>query len=163
MNEQRVTVWRDEPRRTAPLRIAFLTRRDSGHPEAGGAEVFLEQVSAELADLGHHVTVCTAHYPGAAKLDRDGSVDFVRIGGRGSVYPRVLAWLARRRKQFDVVIDVQNGLPFWTPLLRLPVVNVTHHVHREQWPEVFGPVRSRVGWWLESRLAPTVYRRAQYF
>jgi glycosyltransferase involved in cell wall biosynthesis len=62
-----------------------------------------------------------------------------------------------------VVVDVQNGIPFWAPLLaRGPVVNLVHHVHREQWPEVFGPVRARFGWWLESRLAPRVYAGSQH-
>ena len=28
--------------------------------------------------------------------------------------------------------------------------------------EVFGPVRARFGWWLESRVAPLVYRRSSY-
>jgi glycosyltransferase involved in cell wall biosynthesis len=42
------------------------------------------------------------------------------------------------------------------------VVNLVHHIHREQWPEVFGPLRARFGWWLESRLAPRVYRRCRY-
>lgn len=145
------------------LRIALANWRDSGHPEAGGAEVFLEQVSAELAALGHRVTVCTARYPGSAADETRGGVRFVRRGGRFGVYPATLAWLARHRREFDVVADVQNGLPFWTPLLRVPVVNVTHHVHEEQWPEVFGPVLSRIGWWLEASLAPRVYRRCEYF
>ena len=37
-----------------------------------------------------------------------------------------------------------------------------HHVHREQWPVVFGPRTARLGWWLESELAPRVYRRTRY-
>jgi glycosyltransferase involved in cell wall biosynthesis len=62
-----------------------------------------------------------------------------------------------------VVVDVQNGMPFWAPLFsRATVVNVTHHVHREQWRVIFGPVLGRVGWWLESRVAPRVYRRCRY-
>ncbi|HSO65275.1 MAG TPA: glycosyltransferase family 4 protein, partial [Ornithinibacter sp.] len=36
------------------------------------------------------------------------------------------------------------------------------HVHREQWPVVFGPRTARLGWWLESSLAPRVYRRTSY-
>ena len=145
------------------LRVAFLNWRDAGHPEAGGAEVFLERVSAELAALGHQVTVCVSRYAGALPRELVGDVTYVRLGGRLSVYPRVFAWLLRHRARFDVAIDVQNGLPFWTPALGKPVVNVTHHLHREQWPEVFGPVRAHLGWWLESRLAPRIYRHCQYF
>ena len=145
------------------LRIAFASWRDTGHPEAGGAEVFLEQVSTELAALGHEVTACAARYPGSRADETRRGVRVVRRGGRFGVYPRVLSWLFQHRGEFDVVVDVQNGLPFWTPVLGLPVVNVTHHVHREQWPEVFGPVRARLGWRLESGLAPRVYRHSEYF
>ena len=45
---------------------------------------------------------------------------------------------------------------------RTPVVNLVHHVHREQWPMVFGPRTARFGWWLESSLAPRVYRGRSY-
>jgi glycosyltransferase involved in cell wall biosynthesis len=59
----------------------------------------------------------------------------------------------------DVVVDVGNGVPFWSPLVRRgPVLSVVHHVHREQWPAVMGPVAARIGWWLESQAAPRVYR-----
>ena len=63
----------------------------------------------------------------------------------------------------DVVVDVQNGLPFFTRLVtRKPVVVLVHHVHREQWPVVYPGLSGRVGWWIERRLAPRLYRRSQY-
>jgi glycosyltransferase involved in cell wall biosynthesis len=37
-----------------------------------------------------------------------------------------------------------------------------HHVHREQWPIVFGRLGGALGWWLESVVAPCVYRRSSY-
>jgi glycosyltransferase involved in cell wall biosynthesis len=91
-------------------------------------------------------------------------VRYVRRGGRRSVYPStLLAHLAGRTRSADVVIDVQNGVPFLSPLVvRRPVVNLVHHVHREQWPVVFGPRAARVGWWLESRLSPLTYRRSAW-
>ncbi len=146
-----------------PLRVLFLSWRDQGHPEAGGAEAFLDHVSRHLAGRGHEVTVVTARYPGSlADQVLDGR-RFLRRGGRFSVYPRGLLQLFRLRREVDVVVDVQNGIPFWAPLVaRVPVVDLVHHVHREQWPEVFGPLRARFGWWLESRVAPRVYARSAY-
>jgi glycosyltransferase involved in cell wall biosynthesis len=41
-------------------------------------------------------------------------------------------------------------------------VALVHHVHREQWPVVMGPAMARLGWWIESWLAPRVYRRCRY-
>jgi glycosyltransferase involved in cell wall biosynthesis len=145
------------------MRVVLLNWRDSGHPEGGGAESFCERVASGLAALGHDVTVRCAGYPGAPADEVVDGVAYVRRGGRFTVYPRAALALARRRHAFDVVIDVQNGMPFWSPLFtRARVVNVTHHLHREQWSAVFGTTLGRVGWWLESRVAPRVYRRCRY-
>ncbi len=145
------------------MRILVFTWRDAGHPEAGGSETFVERVSAGLVALGHEVTIFTAGYPGARPAQyRDGRT-YLRQGGRYSVYARAGAFLLRHSREYDAVLDIQNGVPFWTPVwTRTPVVDIVHHVHREQWPEVFGPVRARLGWWLESVVAPRVYRRHQY-
>ena len=73
---------------------------------------------------------------------------------------RALALLVGRHRS-DVVVDVQNGVPFLSPLVTgRPVVNLVHHVHREQWPVVFGPLVARLGWWVGARLAPAIYRRS---
>jgi glycosyltransferase involved in cell wall biosynthesis len=145
------------------LRVLLLNWRDSGHPEGGGAESFCERVASGLAGLGHDVTVRCASYPGALPDEVVDGVAYVRRGGRFTVYPRAALALARRRRAFDVVLDVQNGMPFWSPLFtRARVVNVTHHLHREQWSAVFGPRLGRIGWWLESRVAPRVYRHCRY-
>ena len=152
------------PAADKPLRIAFLTWRDQRHPEAGGAEVFLERVSGELRARGHEVTILTARYEGSLPTEvlHDGR-RMVRVGGRYTVYPRVAAELVRRRRQFDAIVDIQNGVPFWSPLYSgKRVVCVVHHVHREQWEAVFPPTSARIGWTLESRVGPAVYRRCEF-
>ena len=137
----------------------MLSWRDQGHPEAGGAEAFLDHVAAGTWPAGATTSPCvTALYPGRRRGRDPRRPRFLRRGGRFSVYPLGLLTLLRHRRSVDVVVDVQNGIPFWSPLVtRRPVVNLVHHVHREQWPEVFGPVRARFGWWLESRVATRVY------
>ena len=92
------------------MRVAFLTWRDSGHPDGGGSEVYVEQVARELVRRGHRVTLVCADYPGASAYERSDGVDVVRLGGRLTVYPRALAWLARHSRRVDVVVDVMNGL-----------------------------------------------------
>lgn len=146
-----------------PLRILLLNWRDMHHPEAGGAEKYLVTVAHGLAAKGHDVTFRTAGYPGAIEDELVDGVRYVRRGGRLDIYPRALAGHALRRYHPDVVVDVQNGMPYLSPItFRGPVVNLVHHVHKEQWPILFGPRLSRAGWWLESRLAPVVYRRTSY-
>lgn len=148
----------------APLRVLFCNWRDTRNPEGGGSEVYVENVATALAVAGHDVTIlCAAHENAPADEVVDG-VRFVRRGSKLGVYPQAF-WhqLRRRLGTFDVVVDVQNGIPFASSLAgRTPVVVLVHHVHREQWPVVYGPVRSRIGWWLESRFGPRVYRGSRY-
>jgi glycosyltransferase involved in cell wall biosynthesis len=154
-----------------PVRSALLLCwRDTGHPQGGGSETYLQRVGAALADSGVDVTLRTARYPGAPRHEVVDGVAINRVGGPYSVY--VYAMFAMigarigigplRRVRPDVVIDTQNGLPF---LARLAfgrrVVVLVHHCHREQWP-VAGRVLSRIGWFVESRLSPRAHRGNQY-
>lgn len=150
-----------EPR---PLRIVLLNWRDTGHPEGGGSERYVENVAAGLAAAGHDVTFFCAAYPGAPKVERRDGYRIVRRGGKFTVYAHAVRMLASGALgRPDVVVDVQNGIPFWSRLaVRCPVVVLVHHVHREQWGVVYGPATARLGWWLESWLAPRFYRRSQY-
>lgn len=145
--------------------VLIMNWRDTRNPEGGGSELYAEQVAAALVRRGHKVTIyCAAHEQAPAdEINADG-VRIVRGGGRLSVYGRAaLAYLRGRVGHADVVIDVQNGLPFLARLYaRCPVVVLVHHVHREQWRVVLGPVAARIGWWVESRFSPWVHRRCHY-
>lgn len=145
-------------------RIVMLNWRDLGHPEAGGAEKYLVEVAKGLVARGHDVTFRTAAYPGGLTEESSDWVRYVRKGGHYSIYPRALGSQLVGRLRGDVVIDVQNGVPFLSPAARAgaPVINLVHHVHREQWPVAFPKRVAKLGWVLESRLAPRVYRSCPY-
>ena len=154
-----------------PVRsVLLLCWRDTGHPQGGGSEAYLERIGAQLAESGVRVTLRTARYPGARRREVRDGVQISRAGGPYSVYiwaglAMVLARIglgSLRRARPDVVIDTQNGLPFmasWAFGRRVAVL--VHHCHREQWP-VAGPVMGRIGWFVESKLSPRVHRRNQY-
>jgi glycosyltransferase involved in cell wall biosynthesis len=130
------------------------------HPEGGGSERYVEQLAGQLAAAGDDVTIhCAAHGNAPRRQCRDG-VRFVRAGGRMTVYIWGLLSVLRRRP--DVVIDVQNGVPFFSVLVHRRVVLLVHHVSREQWSGTFGPLGARAGWWIESWLSPRLYRRCEY-
>ncbi|MBF6412806.1 glycosyltransferase family 4 protein [Nocardia cyriacigeorgica] len=150
--------------------VLLLCWRDTGHPQGGGSERYLEQVGAHLAARGVKVTLRTARYPGAARRETVDGIDISRAGGRYSVYPRALAAIALARLGLgplrgirpDAVIDTQNGIPFFARAAsKAPSVVLVHHGHREQWP-VAGRLVGRIGWWIESRLSPRVHRDNQY-
>jgi glycosyltransferase involved in cell wall biosynthesis len=152
------------PTAPRPLSVVILNWRDTGHPEGGGSERYVETVATGLAAGGHKVTLFCADYPGAPRHEMRAGVRIVRAGGKLTVYAQALRALRTGRLgRPDVVVDVQNGVPFWSRLVtRVPVVVLVHHVHREQWRVIYGPVMAALGWWLESRLGPRVYRRSRY-
>jgi glycosyltransferase involved in cell wall biosynthesis len=141
--------------------VLFVNWRDVTHPEGGGSERYVHRVAEGLAAAGLRVSLfCAAHERGPGEETLRG-VRIVRRGGRLSVYPRALLHVLRHRPR--VVVDVQNGLPFGSSVVtRRPVIALVHHVHREQWPIVFGRLGGAVGWWIESVLAPRLYRRSRY-
>jgi glycosyltransferase involved in cell wall biosynthesis len=142
-----------------------MSWRDTSHPDGGGSEVYVEQMAAAAAAHGHRTTLFCASYPGAPSSEERDGYRIVRRGGRFTVYPWAAAlYLTGRLGRPDVVIDVQNGVPFGAAAYarRARVLMLVHHVHREHWPVVLGRRGARLGWWVESRLAPRLGRRADY-
>ena len=156
---------------SAPVRsVLLLCWRDTGHPQGGGSETYLQRIGALLARSGVEVTLRTARYPGAPRREVVDGVRVSRGGGRYTVYIfAALAMVAARfglgplrRVRPDVVIDTQNGVPFLARLVfGRRVAVLVHHCHREQWP-VAGRFVGRLGWFVESRLSPRLHRRNQY-
>lgn len=146
----------------AGRRLLLLNWRDLTHPQAGGAEVYCQQVAARLAAAGAEVTLFTSQHPGSPALEQHEGVRIVRQGGTFGVYARAAAWLWRHRRDFDAVIDFQNGIPFFAPLFagrRAAVVLVLHHVHQDQFALHFPWPLSRVGQVLEGPVSRRVYAR----
>jgi glycosyltransferase involved in cell wall biosynthesis len=115
-----------------------------------------------LIARGARVWYLTARAPGQSRRERRDAVEIVRTGSRLSVYPRALGWLAAHRRSFDVVIDCENGIPFFTPWVlprRVPVLCVMHHVHDAQFGVHFSPVMATIGRFLEGPIARRTYRR----
>jgi glycosyltransferase involved in cell wall biosynthesis len=143
--------------------IAICNWRDLRHPEGGGSELYVERVAKGLAAAGNRVTLLSAAVAGQPRDEVRDGVHYRRRGGRHTVYLQAAWALVSRRVRPDVVLDVQNGVPFLsTVVTRRPVVALIHHVHREQWPVLFSPRAARLGWWVESRLGPFLYRRSRY-
>lgn len=154
------------------VRIAVVNWRDPWHPEAGGAERYAWAMAGGLARRGAEVSFLTARAAGQAHRDRRDGIEIIRLGGRFTVYPLLLGWLLAHRwrahsprtrgRSFAAVLDCQNGIPFFTPLVlpgAVPVLCVMHHVHSVQWSVHFPGWMARLGRLLEGPLARAVYRR----
>jgi glycosyltransferase involved in cell wall biosynthesis len=147
---------------TARIRVVIANWRDPWHPQAGGAERYAWEMARALAQRGAEVRFLTARAAGQARRDHIDGIQVIRLGGRFSVYPLVLGWLAVHRRSVDVVLDCQNGIPFFTPLVlgrRVPVLCVVHHVHTAQFGVHFPAWMAWVGRLLEGPASRLVYRR----
>ena len=156
------TVQASEPLRGR--RLAIVNWRDPWHPQAGGAEQYAWEMARGLTRRGARVSYLTARAAGQAARDRRDGIDIIRRGGRLTVYPLVLAWMARHRKSFDAVLDCQNGIPFFTPLVlprEVPVLCIVHHVHDAQFGVHFPAPVAAAGRLLEGPVARWCYRHHQ--
>lgn len=136
------------------MRIVAVSWRDLAHPFAGGAELVIDRLLSGLASRGHDVTlVC-----GGPVAER-GDYAVVNGGGTYTQYLRAPWICLSRYRDADVVIDAENGLPYFSPLWRRgPSVCLVHHVHTDQWRTRFpGPVASAAST-IERRVMPAVYR-----
>src|SRR3954467_4446782 len=128
---------------TAGSHILILVDRDWTHPQAGGTgTVLYGQISRWIA-AGHRVTVIAGDYPGAERVSRPHErLAMHRMGTRLTVFPRA-AWATFRGlgRDADVVLEVVNGIAFFTSLwrwLRKPRVLLVFHVHQEHYVTELG-------------------------
>jgi glycosyltransferase involved in cell wall biosynthesis len=135
------------------LRVAFLTWKDVAHPMAGGSEVLVDRLATGLHERGHDVTVISGAPVG------EHPYRIVDAGGPHVQYLKDPVLLRRHVGSVDVVVDICNGVPFFSPLWsRAPVLALVNHVHVGMWSEWFSPVPAAIGRAIEMRLMPAVYR-----
>lgn len=139
------------------MRILVNASRELANESAGGSEVYMDLVMRGLADRGHDVTLSAGgpvgERPYAVRSAGSTLGQFIK-------YP---FWYLRHRRDFDLVVDVANGLTFYTPVFRRrATLCVVHHVHTEMWSEWFTPAVAAVGRFLERRMMPLLYRSTPF-
>ena len=147
--------------------ILLLTDRDWTHPQGGGTGTNLHAQVSRWVAWGHRVTVIAGSYPGAEKVSRPQErLTIHRMGGRMTVFGRAaLASLRGVGRDADVVLEVVNGIAFFTPLwwwLRMPRVTLVHHVHQDHYVAEMGTA-GRVAAFVAERLPlQTLYKHGQF-
>ncbi len=147
-------------------RVHLLSWRDLADVEAGGSEVHAAQVAHHWAQAGLEVTWRTSFAQGhPPRVVRDG-YRVIRRAGRYLVFPRaVFSEITGRHGPADALLEIWNGMPFFSPLwFRGPKIVMLHHVHAEMWRMVLGddaPWLATLGNRLEGTVAPRVYRRSR--
>ena len=146
------------------MKILIFNWRDITHPFAGGSELFIHQIAERLIKKGHQVTLFCGDHNQPNKQDNINGLKIIRKGGIFSLYLLTpLYYLAKLRKSCDVIIDIENGIPFFTPLYSgKPKICVVHHVHKKQFFKEFSYPLALFGYFLETKLMPLVYRNINF-
>lgn len=135
------------------MKVLFLAWRDLANPLAGGSEVLIDRLASGLTARGHEVTLVA----GGPVGERPYRV--IDAGGPFAQYGRVPAIALRHCRDADLVVDVANGMSYFTPLWRRqPSVVFVNHVHTEQWRLWFGPMLAAAGGTMEKHVTPWLYR-----
>ena len=146
------------------LGILVINWRDIKNPEAGGAEVHLHEIFKRIAGMGHHVTLLASAFEGSPREETVDGIRVIRRGGKFSFnfhVPGACSALMRERN-YDVVVDDVNKIPFYTPAyIRKPVLALAHHLFAETiFLETFFPLATYV--YLSEWLIPLFYRNTRF-
>ncbi len=141
-------------------RIHVLAWRDLDDPEAGGSELHAHEILSLWARAGLDINMRTSFSPGQRQVIWRNGYRVIRKAGRYMVFPRAaLSELAGWHGGRDALVEIWNGMPFWSPLwCRGPRVAWMHHLHDTMWEMSLPPRLARVGRAIEFDIAPPVYR-----
>ncbi|OGG12594.1 hypothetical protein A3D77_04625 [Candidatus Gottesmanbacteria bacterium RIFCSPHIGHO2_02_FULL_39_11] len=145
-------------------RILIFNWRDTKHVFAGGAEVYIHELAKRWVSDGHRVTLFCGNDGMNLRYEMVDGVEVYRRGGFYFVYCwAFLYYFTQFRGRYDVVIDSQNGIPFFTPLfVREKVYCLMHHVHQEVFRKSLRfPIRE-FAQTLENSVMPWVYRHTRF-
>jgi glycosyltransferase involved in cell wall biosynthesis len=133
--------------------VVFIAWRDLASPRAGGSEVLVDRLAEGLTARGDRVTLLCGG-PAAEHGYR-----VIRSGGTYTQFLRAPLAYWRRLRDADLVVEVCNGMPFFSPLwCGRPLICLVNHMHTDLWRLRFpGPVAA-AGRFAESSLMPRAHR-----
>ena len=151
------------PVQTSGKRILIFNWRDTKHRYAGGAEVYIHELAKRWVKAGHQVTVFCGNDGNCLRNEIIEGIQIIRRGGFYFVYFwAILYHLLRFRGQYDVIIDSENGIPFFSPLFaKGKKFLLIHHIHQEVFRKSLTPPLSWIATFMEMKLMPFVYKNVE--
>src|SRR3989338_2713934 len=140
--------------------ILIYNWRDIRHIWSGGAELYIHEIAKRLTAEGHQVFVFCGNDGKSKSIENIDGVTIIRKGGFFTVYIwAFIYYLFRFKGKFDVIIDSENGIPFFTPIYAgIPIICLIHHVHQDIFRNNLGFPLSSIASILEGKVMPFLYR-----
>jgi glycosyltransferase involved in cell wall biosynthesis len=137
----------------AGRRLLFIAWRDLANRRAGGSEVLVDRLATGMMARGDQVSLLC----GGPSAER--SYEVVRSGGTYGQFIRAPLVYWRRLRDIDLVVEVCNGMPFFTPVwCGQPKICLVNHVHTELWRMMFPRPVAAMGQFAESKMMPWMHR-----
>ncbi len=148
----------------ASYSILVFCWRDPNSPKAGGGEVYLHEQARCWVEQGHRVTWVAQQFNGAPVRETLHGIEIVRCGRSLFVFPFAAAWYVFQSGwRFDFILDVMNGVPFFTPLFSSkPKACLLYHVHSHHFRQELPWPLSDLAVAIETKLVPFIYRRTRF-
>jgi len=148
-------VWKNNA-----MRILIFNWRDTKHVYAGGAEVYVHELAQRWVQNGNKVTIFCGNDNSSPTYEHLNGVEVYRRGGTYTVYFFAIAYyLTKFRGKYDVIIDCENGIPFFMPLFaREQVILLIHHVHQDIFRKFLRFPLNYVAEVLEGKVMPFIYQ-----
>jgi glycosyltransferase involved in cell wall biosynthesis len=143
------------------LRISILNWRDTEHPSAGGAELFVQEVATRWMEQGHRVSVVSSRHRGMPSRHWDGDIAVYRVGRLNVGTHHLLApTFVRKAIRPDVVLESINTIPYELPrrFSHLPFVTLVHQMALDVWDAHLPRPAALAAQWAERQLL-RVYRQ----
>jgi glycosyltransferase involved in cell wall biosynthesis len=138
---------------SAGRRLLFVAWRDLANRRAGGSEVLVDRLATGMMARGDQVSLLCGG-PSAERM-----YEVIRSGGTYGQFLRAPLVYWRRLRDSDLVVEVCNGMPFFTPVWSgQPKICLVNHVHTELWRMMFPRPVAAMGQFAESRVMPWVHR-----
>lgn len=151
---------KSSPLLNGKLRILIFNWRDTKHVWSGGAESYVFELAKYWVKSGNNVTIFCGNDSHSLRHEVIDGVQIIRRGGFYFVYVwAFFYYIFRLRGKYDVIIDSENGIPFFTSLYaRIPVFLLIYHVHQEVFRENLAFPFSKIARFMEAKLTPIAYK-----
>ena len=143
------------------MKIGIFIWRDIKNPQSGGSEIYFHEMAKRWVKKGHEVIWFSPMFKGAKKEEVIDGIKFLRQGNTVTVYfQSALKYLEKYKNKLDVIVDVENGFPFFSPYFSKDkkLLHI-HHVHKDVWKREKSFPISSIGLFLETKLMPLAYKK----
>lgn len=147
------------------MHILLFSWRDIKNPKAGGSELYFHEISKRWVKNCNKVTWICCAWKGCKKEEIIDGIKILRTGSELSLYLLAPFVYFKLKEKPDIIIDIENGIPFFTPLYakERKILHI-HHVHNDVWfkeasnKNIKEKIIASIGYFLEKKIMPFVYK-----